>query len=116
MKQIRKARERTKPGPLFQLFAASSLDASRRMAELHAVTTVLPWKTRLLMPLIRWRGAVRLRPHPTLAQSCSVKAEGLDGPGALSNLRVARGYTDISVHLAPQDVGALALPFHGFQS
>ena len=58
--------------------------------------------------------------HPaTLAQSCSVAdavahvgppPEGLHGPRALSGLRVARGHTDTHVHLAPLDVGALALP------
>ena len=64
----------------------------------------------------------------TLGQSCSLKAvavavayagpppEGLDGLGALSELRVARGYTDASAHLAPLDVGALSLPPHGFQA
>ena len=33
--------------------------------------------------------------------------DGLGGPGALSELRVARGYTDMAVHLALLDVGAL---------
>ena len=68
--------------------------------------------------------AAQAASHPvTLAQSCSLNAvadaaahagpppEGLDGPGALS----ARGYTDTPVHLAPLDVGALALPPCGFQ-
>ena len=62
-----------------------------------------------------------------MTQSCSVQAvadavahagpppEGLDGPGALSELRVARGYMDTPVHLAPLDVGALALPPRGLQ-
>ena len=35
--------------------------------------------------------------------------------GTLSELRVARGYTDTPVNLAPLDVGALALPPRGFQ-
>ena len=63
----------------------------------------------------------------TLAQSCSLKAvaeavahagpppEGLVGPGALLELRVARGYTDTRVHRAPLDVGALAQPPRGLQ-
>ena len=61
----------------------------------------------------------------TVAQSCSLKAvadavahagpvpEGIGWPGAISELRVARGYTDTPVHLAPLDVGALGLPSRG---
>ena len=41
--------------------------------------------------------------------------EGLDGPGGLSELRGVPGYTGTPVHLAPLDVGALALPPRGFQ-
>ena len=41
--------------------------------------------------------------------------EGLDGPGALLELRVARGYMDTLAHLAPLDVGALVLQPQGFQ-
>ena len=39
----------------------------------------------------------------------------LVGPGAVSELRVARSYTDASVHLAPLDVCPPALPPRGFQ-
>ena len=95
----------------------------------NAVATAFLQITRWLMLLIRWRGAVRLRPLPfqslrsvVFPQSCGRRCvpcgtapEGLDGPGALSELRVARGYTDTPVQLAPLDVGALVLPLRSFQ-
>ena len=46
--------------------------------------------------------------------ACGTVARGIGCPGALSELRVAQGYTDTPVHLAPQDVGALTLLPRGF--
>ena len=76
----------------------------------NAVTTVLPWRSRWLILVIRWLGAVTLKPLPfqSLSLSCVPSKpwlmlwrtrdgrpkEGLDGPGTLAELRVARGYTD----------------------
>ena len=42
--------------------------------------------------------------------------ENLDGPGALSELRVARGYTGDPLHLAALGVGSLALLPRGFRA
>ena len=73
-----------------------------------------------MSPLTRDRPSLPV----TLAQPCSLRvvadAVAHAGPphrgiGALSELRVARCYTDTPVHLAPLDVGALALPPRDFQ-
>ena len=65
-----------------------------------------------LNSLARSRQAQAASRPATLAQSCSLKAvaeavalagpplEGLDGPGALSELRVARSYTNTPIHNA----------------
>ena len=75
----------------------------------NGVSTRFRWRTR-------WCDAQADSLPVTLAQPCSLKAvaeavahpgplpKGLDGPGAFSELRVARGYTDTPVHLAPLDV------------
>ena len=47
--------------------------------------------------------------------ACGTAAPGIGWPRTLFGASGARGYTDTPVHLAPLDVGALALPPRGFQ-
>ena len=87
-----------------------------------AHSTVLLWRMRWWLLLIHWSGVVRLTLPPCSLEAVAevwrrrgLRPRGWVHPGAPSELRVAKGYTDTPVHIAPLDVGALALPPRAFQ-
>ena len=86
-----------------------------------ADSTVLLWRMRWWLLLIHWSGVVRLTLPPCSLEAVAevwrwrgLRPRGWVHPGAPSELRIAKGYTDTPVHLAPLDVDIWLCSLHAF--
>ena len=121
---VRRAARYLLPPPHFpsaELHDGPSGSSSRTSAS-RPTPPVLLWRMRWWLLLIHWSGVVRLTLPPCSLEAVAevwrrrgLRPRGWVHPGAPSELRVAKGYTDTPVHIAPLDVGALALPPRAFQ-